>query len=287
MATPGLPRPIAKDLSRVTEALDMLSPRWSVWTLMTLGEQPLRYTDIKTRLPMLFDAQLSGRLTTLTADGLVDRHEESARHVTYQLSGRGRSLGTVIAALATYGDTHLDKIKKPNRITGELEPERIPAAQNAEDTLKLITPKYATSLLWALRSQPSVSGRELADVVLDHATTTAPIYQPLRQLVEDGLVDRLGHSSYRLSRQGEALTNTFQALSTWAAGRAKATPHPLWVPASAPSHPAMWAANSSLSQRPASTVATPESMAQQRLGLFSHGIPDRPRSGSSMGGRVR
>ncbi|MCX4776852.1 winged helix-turn-helix transcriptional regulator [Streptomyces sp. NBC_01264] len=204
MATPGLPRPIAKDLSRVTEALDMLSPRWSVWTLMTLGEQPLRYTDIKTRLPMLFDAQLSARLTTLTADGLVDRHEETVRHVTYRLSVRGRSLGTVIAALATYGDTHLDKISKPNRTTGELEPERIPAAQNAEDALKLITPKYATSLLWALRYQGSASGRQLADVVLDHASTTAPIYQPLRQLVEDGLVDRLGHSSYQLSRQSNS-----------------------------------------------------------------------------------
>ncbi|WP_327417572.1 winged helix-turn-helix transcriptional regulator [Streptomyces sp. NBC_01233] len=287
MATPGLPRPIAKDLSRVTEALDMLSPRWSVWTLMTLGEQPLRYTDIKTRLPMLFDAQLSARLTTLTADGLVDRHEESARHVTYQLSGRGRSLGTVIATLATYGDTHLDKIAKPNRITGELEPERIPAAQNAEDTLKLITPKYATSLLWSLRYQGSASGRQLADVVLDQASSTAPIYQPLRQLVKDGLVDRLGHSSYQLSRQGEALTGTFQALSTWAAGRAKATEHPLWVSAPAPSRPTMWAANSSPSPSPTSAVPTPGSTPQRSTGLFSHGVPDRPRAGSSMGGRVR
>ncbi|MCY0931527.1 winged helix-turn-helix transcriptional regulator [Streptomyces sp. H27-H1] len=286
MATTGLPRPIAKDLSRVVETLDMLSPRWSVWTLMTLGEQPLRYSDIKTRLPMLFDAQLSARLVRLTADGLVERHEETARHVTYQLSGRGRSLGTVIATLATYGDTHLDKIQKPNRATGELEPERIPAAQNAEDALSLITPKYATPLLWALRHQGSASGRKLADVVLDPSSTTVPIYKPLRQLVEDGLVDRLAHSSYQLSSQGEALTGAFQALSSWASGRAKSTSHPLWP--SAADRPAMWAANSSPSPRPQSVVAAPESAVQRPpIDLFSHGSPARPATAASMGGRAR
>lgn len=58
MATTGLPASISSDLTRVTESLQMLAPRWNVWVLLTLSEKPLRYREIKRALPWLPDGQL-------------------------------------------------------------------------------------------------------------------------------------------------------------------------------------------------------------------------------------
>ncbi|MFJ9551260.1 winged helix-turn-helix transcriptional regulator [Streptomyces erythrochromogenes] len=284
MPTTGLPRSLTADLARVGESLEMLSPRWTVWTLMTLSDQPMRYTEIKPRLGMLQDGQLAPRLARLTADGLVERRQEHVRHVNYRLSARGRALTGVIAALASYGDSHLDKETKPNRKTGELEVERIPPAQNAEDVLTLITPKHATPLLWALRSEGRASGRDLAAMVIP-AGNAALLYSPLRQLVADGLVERLGHSDYQLSSQGMELAPVFRSLSAWASGRRAHAEHPLWAERSAPDQqlPAgRWAANRS------HPVAAPPTTTVHPGHLFSHAQPARPAAaGSSMGGRAR
>lgn len=284
MPTTGLPRPLTADLARVGESLEMLSPRWTVWTLMTLSDQPMRYTEIKPRLGMLQDGQLAPRLARLTADGLVERRQEHVRHVNYRLSARGQALTGVIATLASYGDSHLDKETKPNRKTGELEVERIPPAQNAEDVLTLITPKHATPLLWALRSEGRASGRDLAAMVLPGGNT-ALLYSPLRQLVADGLVERLGHSDYQLSAQGMELAPVFRSLSAWGAGRRTRAEHPLWAERTAPDPQlpdGRWAANRSLpaAAPPATTVRTGN--------LFSHAQTVRPAAASSsMGGRAR
>lgn len=58
MATTAPPPSASHDLSGVTKTLDLLAPRWSVWVLMTLSSQTLRYVEIKPRLPWLADGQL-------------------------------------------------------------------------------------------------------------------------------------------------------------------------------------------------------------------------------------
>ncbi|MFG2996603.1 winged helix-turn-helix transcriptional regulator [Streptomyces sp. NPDC048340] len=284
MPTTGLPRSLATDLARVGESLEMLSPRWTVWTLMTLSETPMRYTEIKPRLGMLQDGQLAPRLARLTADGLIQRQQEHIRHVNYRLSPRGQALTEVIAALASYGDTHLDKATKPNRKTGELEVERIPPAQNAEDVLTLITAKHAAPLLWALRCEGRSSGRDLAAMVLPGGNSSL-LYSPLRQLVADGLVDRLGHSDFQLSAQGLALAPVFRSLSAWAAGRRPQHEHPLWSEQAAPAPQlpdGRWAAN-----RPHAAPVAPASP-PRTVSMFSHAQPARTSAAvSSMGSRAR
>ena len=283
MPTIGLPRHLAGDLARVSESLEMLSPRWTVWTLMTLSTTPLRFTEIKPRLAMLLDSQLAQRLTRLSTDGLAERREHNHRHVDYCLSPRGVALADVIAALAAYGEKHLDKEAKPNGRTGTLEAERIPPAQNAEDVLTLITSKYATPLLWALRSEGRAAGAELAALVHPDGNATH-LYPTLRQLIQDGLVHRASRSQYELSANGHALAPVFRELSAWAAGRRTAAAHPLWSELTGPERQipeGAWGSARSHS-------APPPGAPWQPGNLFSHPQPGRTvLAGAQMGGHAR
>ncbi|MER5786403.1 helix-turn-helix domain-containing protein [Streptomyces mobaraensis] len=297
MATTGLPR--TNDLSRVTETLEMIAPRWSVWVLMTLAEQPLRYAEIKPKLPWLADGQLHPRLRKLTDAGLVERTAYAPRHVTYGLTDRGAELLPVLTVIAAWGNTHLEKNLVLNAKTGELEPERIPAADNIEDALALLTPRHATPLLWALKARGAASVRELAaEAMPGYSLSTA--YPPLRQLIDDGLVEVTDTSAFRLSTTGQALASVYGALSAWAAGRpvTAASAHPLWGQALSPSQgrTGTWVTHHTRLPAPPTTAASaaPAALATQRPAarwqpgeIFSHQIPARPIAPPPAGGHRR
>lgn len=143
MATTAQPPITPNDSSSVTKTLDLLAPRWSVWVLMTLSSQPLRYAEIKPRLPWLADGQLHPRLRHLTNVGVVERTEYAPRHVTYGLTSRGAELLPVLAQIASWGDTHLEKQLVTSKATGELESERIPRLRTS-----------TTRSLWSPRGTP-------------------------------------------------------------------------------------------------------------------------------------
>ncbi|MFI0743309.1 winged helix-turn-helix transcriptional regulator [Streptomyces sp. NPDC021100] len=299
MATTGLPPTTHTDLSRVTETLEMIAPRWSAWVLMTLAERPLRYAEIKPKLPWLADGQLHPRLRKLTEAGLVERTAYAPRHVTYGLTRRGAELMPVLAVIATWGNTHLEKDLVPNAKTGELEPERIAAADTVEDSLVLITPRHATPLLWTLKARGSASAKSLAaDAMPGYNLST--VYPPLRQLIDDGLVDVTDASVFRLSATGQALAPVYSALSAWAAGRQVATApaHVLWGPALSPSQGRTGTWVTHHERQPASraseVAAAPAVSAAQRPAarwqpgdLFSHQVPARPIAAPPAGGHRR
>lgn len=296
MTATGLSRAAVADLTRVTQALEMLAPRWSVWTLMTLSDEPLRYTEIKPRLALLADGQLTPRLKALTADGLVARDAVSARNVSYRLTERGQALAPALRTLAEWGDSRLEKRKVPSKnLPGMFEPERIPAAQNAEDTLALITARHVTATMWGLQAAGTATGTELARI-LPGSLTAGRLYTPLGQLVDDELAERTGSRGYRLTDHGRSLAPVFRALSAWAAGRPATSTrkHPIWsteeqrealVQPPAPRRPVVL---------PGVTIpgpalsAAPGPGAKWRPGdLFSHG-PAAPLAGAgSTGGRTR
>ncbi|MDF3292436.1 winged helix-turn-helix transcriptional regulator [Streptomyces silvisoli] len=289
MATTGLPRTTLNDLSRVTESLEMLAPRWSVWALMTLSSQPLRYAEIKSRLPWLHDGQLHPRLRHLTDAGVVERTEYAPRHVTYGLTRRGAELMPVLTVIATWGDAHLEKDLVRNKTTGEMEPERIPAAENVEDALTLISPRHATPILWTLKSHGAATAKTLAVEAMPGYGLTA-VYKPLDRLVADGLVTATGTGDFQLSASGQALAPVFQTVSAWAGGRplADAGAHPLWGQGPAPSQArsAPWATTQTRlpaptapavpAAVPALATTPPASTAWKASDLFSHQIPARP-----------
>lgn len=298
MTVPGLSRAAAADLNRVTQALEMLAPRWSVWTLMTLSDQPLRYTEIKPRLALLADGQLTPRLKALTADGLVVRDAVSARNVSYRLSERGQAITPALRALVEWGDARLEKRKVPSKsLPGMWEPERIPAAQNAEDTLALITARHVTAVMWGLQAKGTATGAELA-AILPGSLTAGRLYAPLGQLVDDELAERTGSRGYRLTDHGRSLAPAFRSLSAWAAGRpaSSARKHPIWTMEERPEEPVQQSAPRRPVVLPGVTIPGPAlstapapGSAKWRPGdLFSHGSSAAPLAGAgAMGGRAR
>ncbi|MFF8022202.1 winged helix-turn-helix transcriptional regulator [Streptomyces sp. NPDC007896] len=286
MATTAQPPTTPNDLASVTKTLDLLAPRWSVWVLMTLSSQPLRYAEIKPMLPWLADGQLHPRLRHLTGAGVVERTEYAPRHVTYGLTGRGAELLPVLAQIASWGDTHLEKQLVASKATGELEPERIAPAQNIDDALALIAPRHATPILVTLQARGRASAKTLAAEAMPGYGLTA-VYKPLDRLVADGLVTAAGSGDFQLSASGQALGPVFQAITTWAA-RPPAETDPLRRRGSAPSQtrsgpwattparlpaPAVPAAPSA---GPALATTPPAGPAWKPGDLFSHQIPARP-----------
>ncbi|MEU1477133.1 winged helix-turn-helix transcriptional regulator [Streptomyces sp. NPDC005760] len=295
MAATGLPRTTRTDLARVTEALEMLAPRWSVWTLMTLAEQPLRYKEIQSQLSWLQSGQINPRLRKLTDSGLIERTEHARNHVTYGLTARAAELLPVLTVIAAWGDEHLEKEFVRNARTGATEPERIASAQNAEDTIALISPRHATPILWALKARGAASAKALAAEAMPTYGLPA-VYLPLDRLVADGLVinrsTAAGAGEYQLTATGRALAPVFQSLSAWAAGRPLGTAgaHPLWgqKPASARTRSGPWLTTQTRLPAPAGPAAPSATAPVWRAGdLFSHQIPTRPLQVSPAGGPRR
>ncbi|MEJ8650618.1 winged helix-turn-helix transcriptional regulator [Streptomyces sp. MS1.AVA.3] len=287
MATTGLPHTTQDDLSGVTKTLDLLAPRWNVWVLMTLSAKPLRYAEIKPKLPWLHDGQLHPRLRQLTNAAVVERTEYAPRHVTYGLTRRGAELMPVLAVIASWGDTYLEKQLVTNKTTGAKEPERVAPAQNIDDTLALIAPRHATPILWSLHSRGSASAKTLTSEAMPGYGLTA-VYKPLDRLVEDGLVTATGTGYFQLSASGQALVPVFQAISAWASPGAESGARPVRGQGPAPSQnrsgpwattptrlpaPPVPAARSAV---PALATTPPDGPAWKPGDLFSHQIPARP-----------
>lgn len=302
MATTGLPRTTQMDLTRVTESLEMLAPRWSVWTLMTLSTGPLRYTEIKRRLPWLLDGQLHPRLRKLTDAGLVERNEHSLQHVTYGLTARGTDLLPVLTVIAAWGATHLEPAPVGSEKAEKHEPlAQAAPAQNIEDTLALLSPRHATPILWVLKTRGAAGAKSVAAEAMPGYRLSA-VYTPLDRLVEDRLVDK-DASVYQLSSSGLGLAPVYQAVSAWAAGHrlTDVGTHPEWGGEPSPSQSAWgpWLSTQSRVTAPAALAAPAAPAVVPALDtqapatawkggdLFSHQIPARPLSLPSGGGQRR
>lgn len=288
MATNAPPPATSNDLLGVTKTLDLLAPRWSVWVLMTVSCQPLRYAEFKPRLPWLADGQLHPRLRHLTNAGVIERTEYAPRHVTYGLTSRGATLLPVLTVIASWGDTHLEKDLVANKSTGEMEPERIAPAQNIDDAVALLAPRHATPILWFLQARGTATAKTLASQAMPGYGLTA-VYKPLERLVDDGLVTVGGTGDYQLTAGGRALAPVFQAISAWATAPSPEDdarrPRELGgAPSQNRSGP--WATTPTrlpapavpvaATARPALTTTPPPGPAWKSGDLFSHQIPARP-----------
>lgn len=281
MAPTGLPPDTDADIARVTEALAMITPRWTARILLALSGPPQRYSELATKMPWLHTGQLHPKLGSLCDAGLVQRTERTSRHVTYGHTERGAALLPVLPMLATWAEEHLEQPDRP-----------LPAIEQIEDSLTLLTRRHAAAILWVLKSRDQVSGRALARTVMPNSDLTN-VYPPLRQLVADGLVDTEGSGRpYRLSAAGDGLGPVFGALSAWSAGQplSRADRHPVWGhPQAAPAQKP-WVSNQS---RPAPTrLASSQdggtsSPAWQNHDLFSHFTTAPPKAALATGGPRR
>ncbi|MFJ1652659.1 winged helix-turn-helix transcriptional regulator [Streptomyces sp. NPDC088337] len=280
MAITALPPDTDADIARVTEALAMITPRWNVRILLALSGQPLRYSELAAKVSWLRNGQLHPKLKSLCEAGLVERTEHTAHHVTYGHTERGTALLPVLPLIVTWAEKHLETADRP-----------LPAIEQIEDSLTLLTRRHAAAILWVLKSRQEVSGRALARMVMPSGNWTN-VYPPLRQLVADGLVDSEGTGRpYRLSAAGEGLGPVLGALSAWSAGQPldQAVHHPVWGRPRAKPAPGPWVSSPS---RPAPAVAPPartvgSTPAWQNRDLFSHAATARPKAAVPAGGPRR
>ncbi|AZS87208.1 transcriptional regulator [Streptomyces griseoviridis] len=280
MAITALPPDADADIARVTEALAMITPRWNVRILLALSGPPLRYSELAAKVPWLQSGQLHPKLKSLCDAGLVERTEHTARHVTYGHTERATALLPILPMIVTWAEEHLEKADGP-----------LPAIEQIEDSLTLLTRRHAAAILWVLKSREEVSGRALARIVMPSSDWTN-IYPPLRQLVADGLADTEGNGQpYRLSAAGDALGPVLGALSAWSGGQplGQAAKHPVWGQLRAKSAPRPWVSSSSrpapAGLPPARTTGT--GPAWHSRDLFSHAANRRPTAALPAGGARR
>ncbi len=86
-------------------ALEFVGGKWKTVILAHLKESPLRYRDLRQRLPTVSDKVLTERLKDLEQLGLVTKrqHSEIKSASVYMLTERGESLRPVLDALCAWG----------------------------------------------------------------------------------------------------------------------------------------------------------------------------------------
>ncbi|ARP89967.1 transcriptional regulator [Bordetella genomosp. 9] len=94
----------------VEATLSVIDGKWKGVILYHLSlEKVLRFNELRRRLPNVTQRMLTNQLRELESDELIVRtvYPEVPPRVEYRLSERGRTLGPVIRALKTWGDTHM------------------------------------------------------------------------------------------------------------------------------------------------------------------------------------
>jgi DNA-binding HxlR family transcriptional regulator len=88
-------------------AVELIGRRWSGVILRALLTGVCRFSDLTAAIPGLSDRLLSERLKEFEAEGLVIRHvvPETPVRITYQLTEKGRALGTVVEAVSAWAET--------------------------------------------------------------------------------------------------------------------------------------------------------------------------------------
>jgi DNA-binding HxlR family transcriptional regulator len=95
----------------VAKTLEVVGDRWTLLLVRDLLDGPKRFQDFAARQKGIAPNILSDRLKLMEEHGLVTRllYSDHPPRARYELTGRGRELGVVVAALASWGSHHLHK----------------------------------------------------------------------------------------------------------------------------------------------------------------------------------
>jgi len=103
----GQPCPVAK-------SLELIGDRWTLLVVRDLLPGTRRFQDLLASLPGIAPNILSDRLKLMEEHGLVTRHfySEHPPRAEYELTPKGKDLGLVVAALASWGTRHVYRKKQ-------------------------------------------------------------------------------------------------------------------------------------------------------------------------------
>ena len=85
--------------------LDLIGGKWKALILWHLGENTLRFSELKKTLPQITQKMLTQQLRDLESHGLVHRfiHTQIPPKVEYSLTAAGKSLLPILSTLCQWG----------------------------------------------------------------------------------------------------------------------------------------------------------------------------------------
>jgi DNA-binding HxlR family transcriptional regulator len=94
--------------------LHRIGARWTIFVVTALAErdEPMRFTELKSRIQGITPKVLTETLRALEVDGLVCRvdHDENPPRVDYALTPLGASLWEPLQAVRAWAETHVPEI---------------------------------------------------------------------------------------------------------------------------------------------------------------------------------
>jgi DNA-binding HxlR family transcriptional regulator len=99
----------------VGDALEAIGAGWKGDIIWHLREGPLRFMELRRRIPAISPKVLTQALRALEADGLVLReyHAEIPPRVEYSMSALGRSAASVLQVVAEWWRKHGEAVGDP------------------------------------------------------------------------------------------------------------------------------------------------------------------------------
>jgi len=190
------------DAQRVEDALALIAPKWTAWSVQTLAQQggPMRVRDVAARLPFVSEQIVGKRLAQMHADGLVTRTDDRYG-APYQLSALGESLAPVHRALSEWSQNSLSL-------------GQVAGAERVENSVRRLYLRHSISVIQVLDAGPMRLAHIAEQAGLDTSYTT----QRLNRLQSEGLVTRAGSrhgDPYVLTDAGRALGPVFVAVAYW------------------------------------------------------------------------
>ena len=114
MRVPVLPaQPHINDCRGVASILARVGDKWSVFVIMTLGDGPKRFNELKRMVDGISQRMLTLTLRGLERDGLVSRtvFPTIPPRVDYELTELGRGLWKPVEALGRWAMDHQTQIQ--------------------------------------------------------------------------------------------------------------------------------------------------------------------------------
>ncbi|HWR42210.1 helix-turn-helix domain-containing protein [Sporomusa sp.] len=99
--------------------LELIGGKWKSLILWYLGENTLRFSELKKALPKVTQKMLTQQLRELEQSGLVDRfiYTQIPPKVEYSLTEAGKSLLPILASLCQWGLNYVNEVEQSDQKT--------------------------------------------------------------------------------------------------------------------------------------------------------------------------
>jgi DNA-binding HxlR family transcriptional regulator len=106
------------------QVLDLIGDRWTVMIVLSLYDETMRFSELRSRLSDISPKVLTNVLRKLERDGLVSRkvYAEVPPRVEYSLTGLGRSLEAPLRAVRDWAVDNMAQIEKARAVTEDATP---------------------------------------------------------------------------------------------------------------------------------------------------------------------